>query len=381
VRREPSLTFEGALRIVGRHEPRLVGKLDTALGGVILAAGAGVGAAALGGPALAPAAMFAAVWGLTEQKNEAMSLLQKAVSAASGKLAATQGYERRQLLAAAHTTIVVAAFFESFRERVGKEFFSRLKITDAEKETLIAHRRESGETIYDILYAAEIPAPSPVHGFEENVHRVESWYVRFTDELGVFLRGLSVSEHVRFEWSPIIGGAVERYRSRFLALSAKVPEFMIWVLLSEGAATRAEVVGVRADIAAALAAERDALGRVESLLALDATSGGAMPDPRAAVARANGAVLGQRIIPEDARGYGPDVTFPTVGDIYISPRYRMARPDGGARPADDDYWDSQPARATTSISCWPVSSPRLTRRGCRCCCSGTQARASRSSRR
>jgi hypothetical protein len=60
MRREPSLTFEGALRILGHHEPRLIGKLDTVLGGVILASGAGIAAATLGGPPLASAAMFAA---------------------------------------------------------------------------------------------------------------------------------------------------------------------------------------------------------------------------------------------------------------------------------------------------------------------------------
>ena len=48
MRREPSLTLEGALRILGHHEPRLIGKLDKILGGVILAAGAGAGIAALG---------------------------------------------------------------------------------------------------------------------------------------------------------------------------------------------------------------------------------------------------------------------------------------------------------------------------------------------
>jgi hypothetical protein len=46
VRREPNLTFEGALRILGRHESRLIGKLDSVPGGVILTAGAGVAAAA-----------------------------------------------------------------------------------------------------------------------------------------------------------------------------------------------------------------------------------------------------------------------------------------------------------------------------------------------
>ena len=94
MQREPSLTFEGALKILGHHEPQLIGKLDTLLGGVILASGAATGIAVVGGPALAPAAMFAAVWGFTEQKNQAMELLREAVRTLSGRLAQTRGYER-----------------------------------------------------------------------------------------------------------------------------------------------------------------------------------------------------------------------------------------------------------------------------------------------
>ena len=42
MRREPSLTFERALRILGRHELPGIEKLDKVLGGFILAARARV---------------------------------------------------------------------------------------------------------------------------------------------------------------------------------------------------------------------------------------------------------------------------------------------------------------------------------------------------
>src|SRR5690348_2660751 len=219
MRREPSLTFEGALRILGHHESRLIAKLDTVLGGVIMAAGAGIGLAAAGGPALAPATVFATIWGLTDQKSEAVSLLGKVIGAVSGKLAGTRGYERRQLIAAAHTTIAIAAFFESFQEHAGKDF-SGLKITDAQKEAVIAAPRKAGETIYNVLYAAEIPAPSHLYGFEENTERVRNWCVAFTDDLGSFLHGLAATENARIGWQAVVDGAVERYRSHFLALAA-----------------------------------------------------------------------------------------------------------------------------------------------------------------
>src|SRR3712207_8555618 len=46
MRREPSLTFRGALRILGKTETPLIDKLDTLLGGAILASGVGAVAGA-----------------------------------------------------------------------------------------------------------------------------------------------------------------------------------------------------------------------------------------------------------------------------------------------------------------------------------------------
>jgi NACHT N-terminal Helical domain 7 len=80
MRREPSLTFQGALKILGRDERRWLKALDNALGGAILAAGVGAGVAAVGPHALAPAGMFAAVWGWVEQKGLAVDLLGQAVA-------------------------------------------------------------------------------------------------------------------------------------------------------------------------------------------------------------------------------------------------------------------------------------------------------------
>lgn len=136
MRREPSLTVRGALMILGHHEPGVIAKLDNLLGGVILATGAGAGLAAVGIPALAPFAAVTAVWGWLEQKNEAIGLLRQAARNVQSKLIGVSGYERRQLIAAAHTTIVIAAFFESLHEHLGDDAFEGLKITDEEKEML-----------------------------------------------------------------------------------------------------------------------------------------------------------------------------------------------------------------------------------------------------
>jgi hypothetical protein len=398
--REPSLTFEGALRILGQHELPGIEKLDKVLGGVILAAGVGAGLATIGPAVLAPLTMFTAVWGWLEQKDAAVGLLRGAIAGLSGKLAGTRGRERRELIAAAHTVIVVAAFFEAFREQAGKELYDRLEITDEEKKTLITQRVTlSGRSVFDTLYAAEVPAPSAARGFAENVFSVTVWFDEFSSYVLQFINGLAAGENATIEWTPIISSATERYQSHFLALAAKVPEFMIWTMLNEGAATRAAVVelradqagqvdavladgavtraavdGLRADMAAALDANRDALGRLAALLALDAGHPGrTMQDLRQSLAWANNGVLTEKIIPEDAQSYA-GIQFPTVGESYINPRYRLAQTRApiklaeqlmevqGARPADEPWWDRLSSRDDFDLMLAAhVTSPDATR--------------------
>jgi hypothetical protein len=91
---QPALTFAGALRILGSHGPAAIGKLDRALGSVILGAGVVAGAAALGGVTLAPLGVVAATWGWVDQKNEAVTLLRGVVAGLGQRRAKTRDRER-----------------------------------------------------------------------------------------------------------------------------------------------------------------------------------------------------------------------------------------------------------------------------------------------
>ena len=153
---------------------------------------------------------------------------------------------------------------------VGKEFYDRLQVTEEEKKALITRRGLFDEPIYETLYAAEIPAPSASNGFEENVATVGYWLEKFGVRVSEFTSGLAAGEAAVIHWPAVVSSAKERYRSRFLELAAKVPEFMIWAMLNEGAATRSAIAELRADMAVALDANRAALGRLTELLALDA---------------------------------------------------------------------------------------------------------------
>lgn len=368
MRREPSLTFEGALKILGHYEPRWIKRLDTVLGGTFLVGGM-VGTIAAGPAALPALGMFAAVWAWLEPKETAIELLRQAVGKLSGKLAMTAGYERRKLIAAAHTTIVVAAFFEVLREHAGSELFDKLRLSDEQRARLVADRPDlpggasrvghggrahrplqiSCRSLFSALYASEVPAPSPARGFEENVERLERWNSGFASDVRSFLLSVSKTAAAEIEdkvdWTAVPTEATERYRSYFLDLAASVPEFTIWANLIEHGATRgvgheigravagiddavagtrADIADLRADIAAALDSGQHALGRVEALLTLGTAPAVALTDLRGVIQRANQGVLSETIIPAEAQGYGPDITFPTVDQIYVNPRYRAA---------------------------------------------------------
>lgn len=408
LQRELSLTFEGALRILGKHEHSKIEKIDKLLGGVILGGGAVAGAVALGVTPLAPVAAFGVVWEWVEQKGLAIGLLTSAVDAASGRLSGMRGLEKRELIAAAHSTIVVAAIFESLRDRVGRKFFETVNITDDEKIAVIAQmgsfRREANVRE---LYSFAIPVPSGSCGFEENVKNVAGWQEGCIGFLAEFFGGLAVAEKARINWGAVHRGAIDRYRSRYLELAAKVPEFEIWAQLEEHAATRTAVrevgaeigrgiaaltsdvaelstgveevaVAVResnADVITALSANRNALNRMAALLSAASPHGtGNGPDGtelpgaemsalRAAVRRANVGILGKAIIPADPKHYPKDLTIPQVSEIYINPRYRVAQFSAEAEPAADSWWGDRETRDDFDILLAAhVTSPDATRR-------------------
>lgn len=352
MRREPSLTLQGALAILNHYEPGIIGKLDKMLGGVILASGLGAGiAAVVAVPALAPLAIFAAAWGWVEQKNEAIELLRQAIGSISHRLLGTAGVERRKLIAAAHTTIVVAATFEAIREHIGKEAFKQVALTQQEKKYLIASGRDTFRAhILDTLYASEIPAPSSSCGFEENIHALYPCVRTICDNFVEFFSGLALLQRIRLDVRAATEAAVERYRSHYLALAATVPEFCVWAMLGEHAATRTEIANLGSDLASALDANRDALGRVEALLALAAGRPASEIDVCAVMRRANRAVLDQPIVPMDAERYDTQVIFPPIEQIYINPRYRVAQATADVKPADETWWADQQAHDDIDLS-------------------------------
>ncbi|WP_027344532.1 NACHT domain-containing protein [Hamadaea tsunoensis] len=347
MRHEPTLTFGGALRILGHHDRGRIEQLSALLGGASLAAGAAVGIAAVTGPGLAPAAALAAVWGWIDQKNEAMDLLRRALDTGRQRISGVRGRERFQLVIAAHTTLVAAAYLEALEEFIGARGFARLEMTDAERGAVLG--LGTGTSAFDAIYRSAVPAPSAAHGYTDNLADIERWYAAAARRTREFLSGLAAWEAVAADLrtrqleltADLPARALDRYRSRYLEFATTVPEFRVWGSLAEHAATQARID----NLAAQVDGQVSALKRVEDILTQMAPGDPAEHRLAETVYRVNRAVLSESIVPAAVERYGTAVEFPTIEEIYVDPSYRVAPAAEDARPADEAWWAAVEVRS------------------------------------
>ncbi|MFI6921529.1 NACHT domain-containing protein [Nonomuraea spiralis] len=331
--RDVSLSYRGALQILGRHDRPWLEQLDRLLGGGILIAGA----TSLAIVAPGPAAVCAAVWGWVDQKTQAMGLLRTVLDRVSDRLLGLEGYERHQLIAASHTTIVISSFFEVLGEKA-----KGLHLLDEERERLATGKwRQDGERLFENLYGLDVPIPSATCGYHENLENIDAWLGDLTVRTLSFFRpmvgrkALPPSETVQEE-------AVERYRTHFIELAATVPEFFVWASLGEHAATRHLITGIGSELQEAFQSQGAALTRIERLLSFGRPHHGAGErDVASVVARANRGALSEPVVPTSDR-YDSALTVPTIEEIYVRPHCHFAAfARNDSRPASEEWWDEQ----------------------------------------
>ena len=277
------------------------------------------------GPAAASLGALAPLWGWLDQKNEAIAILSKFVAGSRRRLPRAGNRERRELVAAAHSAIVVGAYFEILRANLGGERFAALELSDRDKANL-ATSRTYGQPldVMHYLYDSEIPSPSATRGFEENVKLVEAWYRDLANRTQTFLAGLqawAVRDNGLLDRA--IPEAVEKYREYYIGLAQQVPEFYLVAQFGEHAATRVKMETAQEEIQAALRLQREDLRRVHDLLAITAPRGDATSDPVEALTLANQARLIQPIIREYESGHLEDVSLPQVGEAFVAPAFKV----------------------------------------------------------
>ena len=307
MRRDPAVTFRGALQILGHGDSGWLSRLNDLLGGVILASGVVTGG-------------VGALWSWVDQKNEAVSLTRTALRSLAARLSGASGLPRHELVVAAHTTLVVTSFFDELRELLPRHY-SQAAISDAEKLMLASGEWQgAADEFARYLYQMEVPAPSATCGFRENIVLIDRWAHDRAKHVYAFFAGISL--HAGAEAVLTIDfstGVARRYESYYLEFSQTVHEFKVWSDFGEHAATRS------------------AFSRLESLLAT-ATAWPAPRDLRATMADLNRAELNRPVINATTDGYGFDAVFPTVADIFVTPRFRLMAKPQNASLADEKAW-------------------------------------------
>ncbi|SES47277.1 NACHT domain-containing protein [Actinokineospora terrae] len=280
MRRNPPITFRGALAVLGVHDRPWLKALDTLLGGLILTS---VGIPPIEG-----------LWGLVDQKTEALTHLRKGLDWTADKLHGTNGPHRQDLLVAAHTILVISSYFEALGDR---------GFTDREKVEL-AFGRKTGQDWLTELYTGDIPAPSATTPFRVLLSHIRTWVF--------FVERKSESPANMAE------AVAEIYHDQFLRMAVAVPEFRIWADMAEQAS-----IG-------------STLDRLHALL-----SHGALTAPgelRSTLVNGNNAELDVPV----AEGAAP--RFPTVREVFVTPRFSVVENDERCALSDDTWWANHDTR-------------------------------------
>jgi NACHT conflict system protein len=334
MRQIDAMTFRGALKILGKHDHSTLDKIDNALGGAILLSGALL----VTGPTAAPLVALGAIWGWVDQKSEAIGLVRKLLDAVAGRRKHLVGYERTELIAAAHTVLVTSSLMETLREHIGEKKFKEFALSKDDQRFL------TGQDLLDEFYGAAVPAPSGGVGFHENVGRVllfqRRLFLRFID----FCDGLDVWQDFRLNFGVLADQALERYQSRYHQLAAEVPEFMIWALLGEHDASRTLARDQHQELVAAFAENSVAFSRLESLLNAIETGTGRQRDLAEIVRGAALSELDAPILPlgSGAMAHNHAIRFPSIRNIYVEPHYRIVTFGPDVRISDERWWDNAP---------------------------------------
>ncbi|OXM50706.1 NACHT domain-containing protein [Amycolatopsis alba] len=288
--KDPPYTYRGALKILGHGSDSLLDALDTVLGGFIL------------GSVVTPVAW---AFNLVDQKNEASGLIRKLVQAGIRRLGKAKGKERYELIDAAHTTIVVSAFFDVTRE-------SGVKLSKD-------HLRSLGPA-FDSALELQYWRGCLLSDAQLSFHYLNLGHLVGMDEEAI---------------SVLKDRATVRYRAYFADLAADVPEFSLWARLGG----LAEIRDTGQAVLAAVNAQSWALNRLnEILLARGVERDDDLTPGAKLLAKSNQAVLAKPITP-DGVGAVNQVTLPAVWRIYQAPRFRSVVTTGDV-PANDYDWES-----------------------------------------
>ncbi|MGW4203626.1 NACHT domain-containing protein [Streptomyces sp. NPDC004726] len=246
---------------------------------------------------------------------------------------------RTERINAAHTVLVITAWFQALGEAELPFRLAELELTRRE-QLAIAGGHDEGDLL-GTLFGMTVPQPAPHLPYEQVLRDLEFWYAGCGGHLLLFLQGLAVhdrldeadrerTERVLQRWTR--RRAVERYQELYAQLAQEVPEFGFWSGQIEHQATRVAI--------------RRALSGIETTLA-----GLSTPPPLSHAAEA--LVAGYRAAlpkPILSEGEAPaGMCLPTLDQGYVDHEFRVRRVGSGtAEAADESWWAESAVRSDLS---------------------------------
>ena len=314
-------------RLLGGRDSRTVAALDRLAGGFLLAAsGSGSGLAL---------SLFGA-------KDELVRLSNELVRELGERMSGLDRFSRSERLAAAHSVITLAAYFDTLANANLPFKVRDLNLTKAEQAAMALNEAPLDNrlsVLADSLLRSEVPMPAPQLPYEATVKAMRSFYGDLSAALARFVSGLAIWDRLdetrrqsfAAELSDALPAmAVRRYEEMFRRLAADFPEVAFWASLVDHQATREELRRLSTGMAG--------LERV-----LNSIATGRVPDERrTGLSRAYRAVLHRPVLSSDEVPEG--LRLPSLEDIYVNPDFRVAPADRAARFAEESWWDRQSVR-------------------------------------
>ncbi len=253
---------------------------------------------------------------LIEAKNELIKVSNELLSKWRNWREGGSWQSRTSRMEAAHTIIVLEAFFSATSALNLPFRFADLYLSRAEKDA--------------IRVSIDSPIqPTPEVPFEKVKTTLKSYYRELGVQLREFLEGLAIwdnltssqQEHATRQLLKVLPeAAVRRYEDRYRQLMVDVPEFAFWAGMIDQQATRA------------------GLSSLKQLLS-EAASGRVLPEQLEVLAKTQQAILQRPVVEGGDIPLG--MRLPTLSQAYMSPRFRVARVSEGENPSLEQWWDKQ----------------------------------------
>lgn len=305
-----ALSYADAVKVLGDDKPnKVVAALDRLTGGALLLLSATGSPLALS---------------LFDAKSEFFRLTGELVSGVTARVRRTGPAERGEQLAAAHSVIVVAAFFDAMATVRLPFDFAELGVSSSDELTAA-------------LLHTSVPLPAPHRPSEKSMEELAGFYDRTAAEVLRFLTGLAVWDRLDDRERRAVEHVLDRevreralagYEDLFRRLATDFPEMAFWANRVDHQATRAGI----GELKTALAGVTEVLSKIAA---------GRVPDEnRWRLARSHQQVLRRPLLHNAPDG----VRLPTIADAYVNPHFRVAAEAHHVHLADEKWWDEQPVR-------------------------------------